>query len=60
MEKVFQEFKVLLLEDYKQFLRDLFSLPKFEGEITTILAHYPFLLPNFPCKIEVQRPSKIN
>ena len=58
MKDVFQEFKVLLLEDYREFLIDLFT--KFKGDIVKVLQKYYFLLPHFPCEIKVQKPSKTN
>jgi hypothetical protein len=58
LENVFQEFKVIILEDYKTFLREFLS--NFPDKITEVLSLFSFLLPNYPFDIEVQKPSKTN
>ena len=58
LKDVFLEFKVLLLEDYKDFLIELFK--DYKNDIVKVLRKYYFLLPHFPCKIKVQKPSKTN
>lgn len=49
LENVFQEFKVILLEDYKDFLIEF--LNEYPKNIVDIIKKYSFLLPNFPFKV---------
>ena len=58
LENVFQEFKVIILENYKEFLIEFLS--KFPKKLPEVLSTFSFLLPNYPFQIEVQKPLKTN
>ena len=58
MKDVFQEFKVLILEDYRDFLKEL--MDHYRERFVKVLDRFYYLLPHFPCEIKVQKPSKTN
>lgn len=58
LQLVFQEFRLILLEDYKEFLVQV--LDQYPTKLEQVVQNFYFLFPNYPFKINVQKPSKTN